>query len=200
MANKKDIFYALITGFITGFSVWRIFKFLDITGFYGISFVWAMLVIPVLWILGVNLGYFLSRWFSFFKQFGKYVAVGFTNAAVDFGILNIFISMTEVSAGALYSVFKIISFSVAVTHSYLWNKYWVFESGESRGGSGEYAKFMSANIVSALFNVAVASSVVNFVRPFAGFDAKTWANMGAVAGAAAALLLNFMLLRKVFRK
>src|SRR3989344_992981 len=87
-----------------------------------------MLVVPVLWILGVNLGYFLGRWVVFFNQFGKFAAVGFTNAAVDFGILNLLIAYYGIVSGLGFSLFKATSFVVAVAHSYLWNKFWVFSS------------------------------------------------------------------------
>src|SRR3989344_8004604 len=163
------------------------------------SFVWLMLVVPVLWILGVNLGYFLGRWFGFFNQFGKFAAIGFTNAAVDFGALNLLISNTGISSGVWYPVFKSISFLSAIIPSYFWNKYWAFEGAE--GTSFEFAKFMSVAIVSILINDGVASLVVNFVDPMVGLSSAVWANVGAVAGSATALIFSFVGFKvAVFRK
>ena len=137
---------------------------------------------------------------AFFSQFGKFSAVGFTNAAVDFGVLNLLIAYSGIASGGLYSVFKATSFVVALLHSYMWNKFWVFEAGESRGGGTEVTKFVMVMILALLINVGVASFVVNFIDPFLGLDANVWANLGAVAGAAVGLAVNFVGLRMVVFK
>src|SRR3989338_10495204 len=141
--TKKDFYFSIATGLITGFSAWKIFEYLEVSKFGGYSFVWFLLVVPVLWILGVNFGYFLGKWFGFFNQFGKFAAIGFTNAAVDFGVLNLLIANTGITAGVWYSVFKATSFISAVVPSYFWNKYWAFSSHQgdalmSSGGGFEF--------------------------------------------------------------
>lgn len=192
MFTKKDLNFSIITGLITGLIAWRIFIFIDRPVIFGFP-MWALIaVVPVLWILGVNLGYFLGKWMPFFNQFGRFAAVGFTNAAVDFGVLNLLIWYSDIESGWVYSVFKAISFLVAVNHSYIWNKYWVFEAGSSGQGQMELFKFIGVNIFSIAINVGIASLVVNFVDPIAGFDTKTWANIGAVAGSACALMFTFV--------
>ena len=199
--NKKDALYSIITGFTAGFLAWRIFAFLNISNFYFLPGAWLTVLIPVLWIIGVNLGYFLGRWMPFFNQFGKFVAIGFTNATVDFGILNLFIFLTGITAGFWYPVFKIGSFSAGLIHSYIWNKYWAFKAGASKGGKAEFLKFAGVAIAALFVNVGTASFVVNFVHPVLGIDAKGWANIGAVAGSAMALSFSFIGFRlTVFKK
>lgn len=188
--TKKDFYFSVITGFITGFVAWQIFNFLDVAKVKEISFAWFLLVVPVLWILGVNLGYFLGQWLAFFNQFGKFATIGFTNAAVDFGVLNILIANTDISSGGWYSVFKAISFMSAVIPSYFWNKYWAFEGSE--GTSFEFAKFISVAIVSIFINTGTASLVVNYINPLVGLSPAVWANVGAVAGSAVALIFSFV--------
>lgn len=195
--TKKDFYFSVITGCITGFSAWRIFEYLAVTEFRGYSFAWFLLVVPVLWILGVNLGCFLGRWLKFFNQFGKFSAIGFTNAAVDFGVLNLLIANTEISAGGWYSVFKAISFMSAIVPSYFWNKYWAFsaEGGAVSGGEGtsfQFAKFISVAVVSIFINTGIASMVVNYINPLGGLNPEVWANVGAVAGSAVALIFSFV--------
>lgn len=235
--TKKDFYFSIVTGLITGFVAWRIFEYLNVpilSKGYGESHVicgivppcweqyahyiyipWFTLVIvvPVLWILGVNLGYFLGRWFRFFNQFGKFSAIGFTNAAVDFGVLNLLIANTGISGGGWYPVFKGISFVCAIIPSYFWNKYWAFRpaadvdrgvepqrqkvdqgSAPDNVGTGtfEFAKFMSVAIVAILINDGVASLVVNYVDPMAGLNSAVWANVGAVIGSATALVFSFL--------
>ncbi len=190
--SRKDLIFSIITGFYTGFIAWRIFEFLKVPLFMGFSFVWLMVLVPVIWILGVNLGYFLGRWLSFFNQFGKFSAIGFTNAAVDFGILNFLIFYFGVSAGLPFSVFKGISFIAGATHSYFWNKYWSFGAGGTGVSGEEFFKFFSVTVAALLINVAAASIVVNLIDIQFGLSGEAWANVGAVVGSALALIASFV--------
>ena len=200
--TKRDFYFCLATGLITGFSTWRIFNFLKIPVFFGVPHVWLMVIVPFLWIIGVNFGYFLGQRLNFFNQFGRFAAIGFTNAAVDFVILNLLIAGTGIASGIYYSVFKTISFICAVIPSYFWNKYWAFKSG-GQGGVGvmEFSKFFSVMIVSILINNGVASFVVNYIHPLLGFNPQRWANVGGIVGSAAALIFSFIGFKlAVFRK
>lgn len=193
---KKDFYFSIITGLITGFSVWQILNFLDIAKFKDISFAWFLFV-PLLWIVGVKLGYFLGQWLKFFNQFGKFAAIGFTNAAVDFGVLNLLIANTGISSGGWYSIFKAVSFLSAVVPSYFWNKYWAFSSNQgdtltSSSGGFEFAKFISVAVVSIFINTGTASFVVNYINPLGELNVQIWANVGAVAGSAVALIFSFV--------
>ena len=198
--TKKDLMFSVITGFITGFIAWRVLIFLNVPEFAGIPLVWLIVAVPILWILGVNLGYFLGKWLDFFNQFGKFSAVGFTNGAVYFGILNILIFFSGVNRGLWYSVFVAISFVVAVSLSYFWNKFWVF-SADGKINGKEFGKFFSVYLIAGLVNVSIASGVVNFMSPLFSLTLDQWANTGGVAGSAVALTFSFIGLRlKVFRK
>ena len=199
MFTKKDLFSSLITGFYTGLIAWQILMFLERPGIMGYSFAWLMIVVPIFWILGVNLGYFLGRWINFFNQFGKFAAIGFTNAAVDFGVLNLLIAWSGVATGILYTVFKMISFIISVTHSYFWNRHWVFES-QSVEKSKEFFEFISVYLVASAINVGTASAVVFWVDPMFGLSQNAWANIGAVAGSAVALAFSFAGVRTVVFK
>jgi len=158
----------------------------------GIPFVWLMVLVPVLWILGVNLGYFLGRWIPFFNQFGKYAAIGFTNFVIDTGVVNLLIAFSGIASGVGFSIFKSLSFIVAVTHSYIWNRLWVFSAEGGSEWKKEFIKFMTVNLVAITVNVGVASFVVNYVDPIYGFDPKTWANVGVVVGSAVSLVFSFV--------
>lgn len=197
--TKKDLIFASITGFYTGLIAWRILVFLEKPDFMGVSFAWLMVLVPGLWILGVNLGYFLGRWLAFFNQFGKYAAIGFTNFVIDTGVVNLLIAFSGIASGVGFSVFKSLSFIVAVTHSYLWNRLWVFESKE--GQKKEFIKFMTVNLIAITVNVGVASFVVNGIDPLFGLDQNQWANIGVVVGSAISLIFSFVGFRLiVFRK
>lgn len=199
--SRKDLIFSLITGFYTGFIVWQILDFLRVPLFDEISFAWFMILVPILWILGVNLGYFLGRRFEFFNQFGKFAAIGFTNAAVDFGILDLLIFYSGAATGILFPIFKLTSFVIASVHSYFWNKYWAFEAGGSGVSSREFFKFFGVTVFAILINVAAASIIVNIIEPQFGFTNEVWANIAAVIGSATALMASFIGFRAaVFKK
>ena len=203
--TKKDFYLSIATGLITGFSAWRIFEYLNVPEIgervryctkipcppiEGIPWVLLIVLVPLLWILGVNLGYFLGKWLNFFNQFGKFAAIGFTNASVDFGVLNLLIANTDITSGGWYPVFKMISFMVSAVPSYFWNKYWTFGGGGS--SKFEFAKFMSVAVVAIFVNTGTASLVVNYVNPIGALNPTVWANVGAVAGSAVALIFGFV--------
>ena len=216
-----------MTGFYAGLIAWQVFIYLGIKelGFgqvcspvavvppicwyqYYISWNWLPLIIPILWILGVKLGYFLGRWMPFFNQFGRFAAIGFTNFIVYTGILNIFIWRTGIVSGRWYSIFVAVSFIVGTVHSFAWNKYWVFSAesgsasgGPNSGGGTEFGKFITVSIIAGLINVGVASFIVNYIHPILGITPEGWANIGGVAGSAVALIFSFVGFRLlVFKK
>ncbi len=195
--KKKDFWVSIITGLITGFSVWQIANFLGVQRIANLSFAWLLVVVPVSWILGVNLGYVLGRFVPFFSQFGKFAAIGFTNAAVDFGILYLLIGISGNASGYFYVGFKTLSFVFAAIHSYLWNKFWVFESGDSQKLGREMGRFLLITISAAIINVLAAAIVVNVIGPKFGFMAEAWAGIGAAVGSATALVFSFVGFRTV---
>ncbi|MEK9158181.1 MAG: GtrA family protein [Patescibacteria group bacterium] len=190
--TKKDLGFAVLTGLITGLIFWRVFEFLGASLVYGISWGALVVIIPILWILGVLLGYLLGGWMQFFNQFGKFVAIGFTNAAVTFGTLNLLISKTGYTDGGGYAFISGVGFIFGLLSSYVWIKYWAFDAGRSGGGKAEFFKFVSVSLVALLFNVVTSSVVVNLIHPVLGLDLKQWANIGAIAGSAVGLIFSFV--------
>src|SRR5574341_2137140 len=94
-----------------------------------IRFKWLIFfLVPALAAIGVYGTFRLGRRHPVLFQFGKFITIGLSNSAIDFGILNLLIFLTDVERGYLYSFFKAISFIVAVSNSYLWNRFWTFES------------------------------------------------------------------------
>ena len=190
--SKKDLYFSVITGLIAGFIAWRIFIFLEFPEFAGISYAWLIIFIPIIWILGVNFGYFLGQWLVFFNQFGKFAAVGLTNATVYFAVLNILISWSDINKGVWYSVFVALAFIIATFHSYFWNKYWVFNNGQSDFSGEELGKFFAAYALAGFVNIGISSGLVNFLDPMFGLSGDQWANIGGVAGSAVALMVSFI--------
>lgn len=199
IVNQKDVRSAIITGLTTGIIGWRVLTFLGAVLPGGIDPIILVPVVPVLWVLGVQLGYFLSAFFQPFAQFGRFACIGFANAAVDFGVLYTLIALGGVAEGTAFSLFKAVSFSFAVVHSYLWNKYWAFDAMRTSGDRREALSFIGVSLAGMAVNVGVASFVVA-LRPEA-FAAASWAGIAAIVGSAAALVFSFTGFRVfVFRR
>ncbi len=193
--SKKDIFISILVGVFTAL-VW-IGVFMRLGTFEALGWGWMLrgllVVVPVVYVVGLYLGLWLSRRWFFFKSFARYVMVGFLNSGVDFAVFNLLMFLMKIENGFFISVFKTISFAVAVTNSYFWNKYWAFEAGSSsEKKTTEFAKFLLVNIIGAFLNVGITSAIVFIISPQFGFSQLAWNNLAAVAATSVALIWNFI--------
>jgi putative flippase GtrA len=110
------------------------------------------------------------------------------------------ISVSQVTEGSTLSVFKGAAFLVAASHSYFWNKTWVFQS-QGNAKPAEIGKFLTVNLASLLINTLVFSLVYAAGNTESLLEATRWANVAAVAGSASALVFTFVGLKLlVFRR
>lgn len=188
--TSRDLWSSLITGLTTGIIAWQILEYLDIYQF-GFSLAWLIFITPLLWIIGVNLGYYLGQYIDFFTRFGRFAAIGFTNAAVDFGSLYALIATFGEGRGLTFSLYKAVAFGIAVIHSYFWNKYWTFDAGQSPASSKQFGSFVAVALLSLLINVAIATLVYESAVA-TGSDPKIWAGISAIAGSATALVFSYL--------
>ncbi len=193
---RRDIIYSLIVGFVTALFAILIFKNLN-NPFLNRYLFLFFIIIPFLWFIGIILGQFLGTKINvIFFQGIKFIEVGFMNTAVDFGVLNLAIYLAGISSGIYYSIFKMISFLVAVTNSYFWNKFWTFgvkkEKWQSNVRGGEFLQFLIVTSIGLIINVSIASFIVNFITPITGLNKIIWANIGAVVATVISLLWNFL--------
>jgi putative flippase GtrA len=124
------------------------------------------------------------------KQIVKFGIVGAINTGVDLGILNILIFTTGITSGIGFTLFKGISFIIAVTNSYFLNKLWTFKVAPNRDFK-ELIKFLLVGIVGLIINVATASIIVNLIKSPTGISPQLWANIGAIAAVFVAMTWNF---------
>ena len=123
--KKKDFITALIIGEISAWLIILISK-----NFIENFPLWWLLpiILPILCGGGMMIALFFEKRSIAFYQLSKFFLVGGMNVLVDLGILNLLIFASGIAAGLWYSVFKGISFLVAATNSYFWNKHWTFET------------------------------------------------------------------------
>ncbi len=122
-----------------------------------------------------------------FRQIIKFVIVGVGNTLVDLIVLNLLISIAGIASGAPFVIFKAISFLVAATNSYFWNKRWTFRSDKK-----VFIQFFVISTVGLLLNVGAASFLVNIIGPQFEISKTIWANIGAACGTLIVMTWNFL--------
>lgn len=88
-----------------------------------------------------------------FLQLSKFGLVGVLNTLVGYGAFFILLSYTN------YLISLVISHILGVTHSYIWNKYWIFKSDKIL--LNEFLKFNSVYVAVFLTNALVLIFFVN---------------------------------------
>ncbi len=193
-STKKDFTLVTIIGAAVGLLSQPILS--NVTSSFSIAltlnlriavFVGFTIIAPVaLFVLSL-----LGRIVPVIYQFGKFAAVGVLNTFVDIGVLNLEILAIGTPAAWPYRIMKAVSFLAATTNSFLWNKFWTFDSREP-ANTNQTLKFYSVAVVGFLLNVGTASYIfTNIARP-AGITPNLWANIGAIAGVLAAFVWDFL--------
>lgn len=197
--SQKDYYIAALVGLLTG--IFAVPTFFNLGFREPLFFAGLLLVIPMLWVLGVWLGGFLSRWLPFMAQFGKFAATGFLSAAIDFGTLNVLSMVTGITAGFVIGGVNVPGFAVAVVNGYLWNKLWVFKDRDEQGLFHDFPKFLAVTGTGLLLNSGVVIAITTFVPPLFAAGPEAWLNIGKVAANALVLAWNFLGYKLfVFRK
>jgi len=193
--KKSDIFIVLSIGEAAGWLLLLVINNLE-------SSISLLKSIP-LWILPVFFPIFCLAWFLLtfllskknksFVQIGKFVLVGGVNFLLDLGVLNLLIFFTGIASGLFYSVFKGISFAVAVINSYVLNKFWTFsDQAQNKRVTKEFLSFVVISLIGLFINNIVASFLVNFVGPQAGISENLWASIGAIIASFIGMFWNFV--------
>lgn len=129
---------------------------------------------------------------KFIAQFGKFFVVGILNTGIDFLVFNILMRLTGIYKGPYIVVFSTIAFCVAVTNSYLLNKYWTFKDKADSNNTGQFAKFMGVSIIGLILNNSIIYTITTLVSPVFGVTPVLWANIAKITAVCVVLVWNFM--------
>lgn len=189
---KRDLGGAAIIGVLAS-----IFAFIVVTNL-GWSIPWIILFLGFtgLTVLGIVVTRLVGSKAPLIYKFGKFGEAGGLNWITDFGILNLLIMLTGINGGLYFSVFKGISFVGASTNSYFWNKFWVFEKGNTKKVAAELTKFAVSVTLGLVVNVLIASAI-RFVGPnvIANIEGNLWANIAAAIGSLTAMVFSFAMFK-----
>ena len=189
--TRKDYAYGALCGFLSGI--------IAIPALFGVgiddklTFVALPFFVAVACVFSVRIGVVLSRYATFFPQFGKFVAVGFLNTALDFAVLNILSMASGITSGFLVAGINIPGFAVASVNAYLWNKLWVFR--DRRAGEGlfcDFPRLLAITFVGMLINSAIVYGMTAAIDPRLGLGEDVWLNIAKAFATVVALVWNFV--------
>ncbi|MFH0852465.1 MAG: GtrA family protein [bacterium] len=208
--SRKDLVVSLVVGEISAWLIWALVKGLLPADKY-IAFVGYLkllpIVFPVACLLGLYIGYLLGKKIAIVYQIAKFAVIGGFNTLVDWGVLSlvifIFRQSFAIEAGdnllmissltvAFYSLFKAISFVVAATNGYFWNKFWTFKRESTEKMSKEFLQFFVITFFGFLINVAIASGIFKYITPPLGLNSDQWGIVAAVVATAISMVWNFL--------
>jgi len=125
------------------------------------------------------------------KQFSRFVVIGFVNTAIDFAILNLLMWWMGIYSGPWIILLNGISFSVAVTNSYFWNKYWTFKD-KNKIEAKEFSQFILVTLIGMAINSGVIYGITTLISPVFGINPELWANLAKAAATGFSLIWNFI--------
>jgi len=186
--KKGDIIASLVLGGIIAIFLGFVLSGLNFSLFNP----WFLVIIlPFLALIGVYLADLLGKKVPVIPQFIKFILVGFANTAVDFGILNLLMSVTGIYNGQAIFFLNSISFIVAVSHSYVWNKFWTFKVKKTNAAK-EFLQFVIVSMVGLLINGAIVFMITTWVKPLFGLADASWANVAKALATIISLVWNFL--------
>lgn len=209
--NKKDLIVSLFIGEISAWLIVVLAKGLvpaEAYAKYSDLILFGLpIIFPFVCVIVIFIAQIVSKKISVVYQIAKFVLIGGFNTLVDWGILALTISFFQDSFSispkdtfwivfsfsvAYYSFFKAISFIVATTNSYFWNKLWTFKRTTAEKSGKEFLQFLTVSLFGFLINVGIASAIFMFVAPIAGLNSQQWEIAAAVAATAVSMTWNFL--------
>ncbi len=186
--TRTDYSIAILVGFFTGIFLIPTLARLGIRDYailLGLPWVGAASFPLWLWALG-----YFSRRIRVFSSIAKYSIVGFLNAAIDFGVLNLLSAATGATQGFFAAGVNMPGFLLAAIHSYFWNRYWVFQKEGGRRFFSGFILFFGITVAGALINGGIVGVITTFSPP-SRLNAAGWLNVAKVLAASIQILWNF---------
>lgn len=192
MPKRTDIAASLVIGLLAGFLMLAIGRSVALPGGVRAILPWLPLSFPLITLAVMAVGAIVGQRLKTLYQLAKFLLVGGLNFLIDLGVLNLLIAATGISIGFYASVFKAVSFLVAMTSSFLWNKFWTFNSLATGEAGKQFAEFFAVTLIGFFINVGTFTLLNSAAGAVSGVDPRTWASIAAAGAAAAGLVWNFL--------
>lgn len=146
------------------------------------------IVIPILGLTGIFIASLIGKKIPLIWQLSKFVTVGFSNTAIDFGIFNSLIFITGITRGIGIVPLAATSFSIAILNSFFWNRRWVFE--KPQGAS--FITFVAVTLIGLAINSSIVYLTTTHIPPIFMTSAELWANFAKALATIVSMVWNFL--------
>ena len=130
------------------------------------------------------------------KRFSKFSVVGLSNAAIDIGVLNLFLWLEPTREVSMLVLFNGVALVLANLNSYLWNTLWTF-----RARAEHDARQIVLFALQALVNIGISNGLFWApVHPIvANTDVPTYlaGNVAKIISVTVASTVSFFIMRYV---
>jgi putative flippase GtrA len=130
-------------------------------------------------------------------RFSKFTVVGFANAVVDIGTLNLFLWLAPTRDPSLLALYNGVALVLANLNSYFWNTRWTFRGRAQRRDPRQRLLFT----LQAIFNICISNGLFFvLIRPvliYTDIPAYLAGNVAKLISVAVASTISFFLLRYV---
>ena len=130
-------------------------------------------------------------------RFSKFTVVGFLNALVDIGTLNLFLWLASTRDPSVLALYNGVALVLANLNSYVWNTRWTFRGRAKRRDLRQRVLFT----VQALFNISVSNGLFFvLIRPvliYTEVPAYLAGNVAKIISVVVASTISFFVLRYV---
>ncbi len=131
--------------------------------------------------------------FPIIGQFFRFVVIGTANTLLDWGIIYVLTNLIfQIYAGWPILVFNTISFFIASTNSFFWNRYWTFKYQGGNGQGFQYLQFIIVTAIGLAINSGIVYVMTTLVGPRFGVPANWWVIVGKAVATAVSLFWNFI--------
>jgi putative flippase GtrA len=130
-------------------------------------------------------------------RFSKFTLVGFANAVVDIGTLNLFLWLAPTRDPSLLALYNGVALVLANLNSYFWNTRWTFRGRAQRRDPRQRLLFT----LQAIFNICISNGLFFvLIRPvliYTDIPAYLAGNVAKLISVVVASTISFFLLRYV---
>ena len=183
----QDIALSVVSSYLIG--IFLIPTLINTESLTKIPFPYLSLfvVFPLVAIVGMFVANFLGKKIKILWQVAKFALVGVLNTAIDFGVLNLLILLTNYTQGTGLGLINIPSFSLAILNSYFWNRKWVFADSKK----GNFVVFVAVTVIGLLINTGFVVGITTLIPPAFGLSPTLWANVAKVFATGFSMVWNF---------
>lgn len=133
-------------------------------------------------------------------RFSKFSVVGFSNAAVDLGVLNLFLWLEPTQEAWTLVLYNALALVLANANSYVWNTLWTFR-GRAEHNLRQGVLFVGQALVNVGVGSALFSALIHPVLAYTDVPAYLAGNVAKVLSVAVASVISFFIMRYVvFRR